>query len=70
MWGRYNAAGDPVIGDPRLWAVEKGEHLAKGLRALLDWSWVSLVHGTHSRGHSLQREKGLKRVVSPESFVL
>lgn len=70
MLGKYNAAGDPVIGDPRLWAVEKGEHLAKGLRAVLDWAWGSLVRGTHSRGHAFQREKGLTRVVSPESFVL
>lgn len=55
MLGKDNAAGDPVIGGLRLWAVEEGEHPAEGLCALLAWAWVSLVHGTHSRGHSFQR---------------
>lgn len=55
MLGKDNAAEDPVIGGPRLRAVEEGEHPAEGLCALLDWAWVSLVHGTHSRDHSFQR---------------
>ena len=55
MLGKDNATEDPVIGGPRLRAVEEGEHPAEGLCALLDWAWVSLVHGTHSRDHSFQR---------------
>ena len=41
MLGKDNAAGDRVIGGPRLWAVEKGELLAEGLCALLDWLGVT-----------------------------
>lgn len=58
MLSKCDAAGGPVIEDPRQGAVDRAEAQAKGVCALLDWACVSLVLGTYSRVIHFRGRKG------------